>query len=145
LDTVRAVARARLAGAAVSLGTARAALTYAVNYAVERHAFGRPIAEYQAVSFPLADIEMNLHAVRLSAFDALQEIGTLDDESLIERCSSRVVNRAHALAADATKLAVNTLGGHGYLEDHPCERWYRDAGMLACLDFDPLDAPLLLA
>ncbi|WP_019873336.1 acyl-CoA dehydrogenase family protein [Sporichthya polymorpha] len=143
--TARAVASARLGGAAVALGTARTALAYALRYAAERRAFGRPIADYQAVSFPLADIEMNLHAVRLAAWDATQQIALSADPIDIEQRSGRVAARAYGLACESTRVAVNTLGGHGYLEDHPCERWYRDAATLAAIDFDPLAAPLLLA
>jgi alkylation response protein AidB-like acyl-CoA dehydrogenase len=88
---------------------------------------------------------MNLHAVRLGAFDVIQDAAGSYDADAIERRTSRVASRAIGVATDATRLAVNVLGGHGFLEDHPCERWYRDAAMLASIDFDPLDAPLLRA
>ncbi|HEY7627200.1 MAG TPA: acyl-CoA dehydrogenase family protein, partial [Ilumatobacteraceae bacterium] len=67
---VRTFELSRIEVAACSIGVARAALEYARDYAGERHAFGRPIARFQGVSFPLADAVTRLHAARLLTWDA---------------------------------------------------------------------------
>jgi alkylation response protein AidB-like acyl-CoA dehydrogenase len=132
------VAGMRLAVASILIGTGAAAVTYAAEYASNREAFGRTIADFQGVAFPLADADTAVEAARLSIRDLAADIdGIHDAERLADRTARAVAGAVHA-GTLATATAVNTLGGHGYLTDHPVERWYRDAAVLATIDFDPL-------
>jgi hypothetical protein len=134
----RCIAGMRLALASISIGVARTALRYAAEYAAERQAFGRPIANFQGVSFPLVDCEMAIDAARLAVSDVAAGIDGSEDARRLADEVAVAVAAAGQVGAATTAAAVNTLGGHGYLTDHPVERWYRDAVVLAALDFDPL-------
>ncbi len=114
----------RLGIAACSVGVAQAALDYAVDYAREREQFGRPIAEFQGVSFMLADMatqvaaarSLTLHAARLR--DAGRPFGTAAAQAKLFASDT-----AMRVATDA----VQVLGGYGYVADHPVERYLREA------------------
>lgn len=134
---LRALALHRLSLAAVAVGTAEAAFAYAVDYAKQRIAFGNRIADYQGVSFPLANLAMAIQAARLTMWEAAGEFHTADHDVLEVRASRALVD-ATTVAVRATRDSINTLGGHGFLTDHPVERWYRAAITLAAVDFDPL-------
>lgn len=133
----RAVQVLRLEVAAVLLGTARAALAYAADYADTRSAFGRPISSYQGVAFPLVDADIEIDAARLLVWRAAW---ALDRDADAGNLVAEAVARAGRAAMDTTRTAVNTLGGHGFISDHPVEQWYRAAAVLTALDFDPLEA-----
>ena len=140
----RVASRLRLAVAALALGCASRARSYACAYASERIAFGRPIAALQGVSFMMADAEMQLDAARLEAWHTAT---TLDDTPIaeLERAVSRAVNYSCAVACAVTRDAIQVLGGHGFIEDHPVERWYRAAAALSAVDFDPTCTPFAAA
>lgn len=131
------VDRLRLAVAAAQVGTAMRAVEYASKYATERVAFGRPIAGFQGVAFPLAEALMRIHEVRLEVTEAAV---LLDADRYAEAAQAvtRAVNYAGEVATEATRTAVQTLGGHGFIAEHPVEIWYRAATALAAIDFDPL-------
>lgn len=131
-----AVARTRLLPAAISLGGGHRAREYATRYATEREAFGSPIFAFQGVSFPLADDQIGLDAARLGLWRVASALDAGDEKAPL--AVSAVVNECHAAANTATRDAIQTLGGHGFLADHPVERWYRCAAMLSSLDNDPL-------
>ncbi|WP_217575047.1 acyl-CoA dehydrogenase family protein [Streptomyces sp. GbtcB7] len=131
------VGRIRLAVAAAQVGTAQRAVEYASKYATERVAFGRPIAGFQGVSFPLAEAQIRIEAVRLEIAEAATLLDG-DDYGDHADAVTRVVNYAGEVAAEATRTAVQTLGGHGFIVEHPVELWYRSAAALSALDFDPL-------
>ena len=114
--------------------SARRAVDYASNYATERVAFGRPIAAFQGVSFLMAEALTRIAAVRLDLLDAAAQI---DCGTVAEDAVTWAVNYATAAATQATRDAVQVLGGHGFITDHPVELWYRAAAALAALDFDP--------
>jgi alkylation response protein AidB-like acyl-CoA dehydrogenase len=102
----------------------RAALEHAVEYARERHAFGRPIADFQAVSFRLADAKLKLDQARLLAHHAAR----LADEGKpfsLEAAMAKVA--ASEAGYFATWAAQQTLGGVGYIRDSPVQKWLRDA------------------
>lgn len=138
IELHRCVAGYRLAVASIMLGTAESAIRYAAYYAAERQAFGRAISEFQGVAFPLVDAEIAVDAARLAVRDLAAEIDVTDDPRRLAEVASDVVAGASQAGVVATGTAVNTLGGHGYLTDHPVERWYRDAAVLAAMDFDVL-------
>jgi acyl-CoA dehydrogenase len=114
----------RIEVAACSIGVARAALEYARDYANQREAFGRPIGRFQGVSFPLADAVTRLHASRLLTWDAAR---TADRGEEFGVKASMAKLFASETAVATTSQAMQVLGGHGYVEDHPIEKWFRDA------------------
>jgi acyl-CoA dehydrogenase len=121
---VRTFELSRIEVAACSIGVARAALEYARDYANQRHAFGRPIARFQGVSFPLADAVTRLHASRLLTWDAAR---AADRGEPFGTKASMAKLFASETAVATTSQAMQVLGGHGYVEDHPIEKWFRDA------------------
>jgi hypothetical protein len=134
----RAIALFRLQIAALALGAGTASLDYAHAYASERIAFGKPIIKNQGVAFPFADSAMALDAARLDVIALAADLPHLDDAAEVERRTTSAVVRTTRRALDTTRIGVNSLGGHGYLQDHPVERWYRAATTLSAVDFDPL-------
>lgn len=136
----RAVAAFRIGVAAVLLGTARAELAYAADYANTRVAFGQPIAQYQGVAFPLVEVDMEIDTSRLLVWKAAADIETLTDIATIIDRTADVVSRCHRTVLEAGRHGINTLGGHGFIQDHPVEQWHRGAATLAGLDFDPLES-----
>lgn len=132
-----AVQRIRLSTAAVAIGTASRAIDYAAQYANERVAFGRPIAAFQGVSFPLAEAFTRIAAARFEIVAAAEQLDR-DTAGEHDERVTRAVNYASVVATETTRDALQTLGGHGFITDHPVEMWYRSAAALAALDFDPL-------
>lgn len=130
------VSHVRLQTAALSIGCGQRAVNYAAEYAAGREAFGRPIASFQGVAFLLAEAQMQLDAARLEVWEAAARLaaGDLTD---IERITTLAVNYAGRVATAATRDALQVLGGHGFITDHPVELWYRQAATLAAIDFDP--------
>lgn len=121
---VRTFELSRIEVAACSIGVARAALEYARDYAKQRHAFGRSIARFQGVSFPLADAVTRLQASRLLTWDAAR---SADRGEPFGTKASMAKLFASENAVATTNQALQVLGGHGYVEDHPIEKWLRDA------------------
>ncbi len=120
--------RARLVTAARAVGLARAAFEHAARYATERRAFGRPVAEHQAIAFMVADMAVAIDAARALLWRAAWRF----DRG--ERAGAEVAMAlAQALEAAMTVStdAVQVLGGHGFMQDHPVEKWMRDAKSLA--------------
>src|SRR3990167_6201196 len=111
--------------ATLGLGLAEGAYDYALGYAKERHAFGKPIAEFQAIQFMLADMATQIEAARLLVYQAAQmfDAGAPD--------LTYYASLAKLFATDAamrvTTDAVQILGGAGYVNEHPVERMMRDA------------------
>jgi len=126
----RALAHARLWVAALLVGVARAACEYAMRYAQERVAFGRPIAHHQGLAFLLADMATAVEAARLAVWHAAVAVGS-------ERGGEREAAWALAEAAEQALFvgpnAVQVLGGHGFMKDHPVEKWMREIRTLAQL------------
>ncbi|MGE8496586.1 MAG: acyl-CoA dehydrogenase family protein [Pseudomonas sp.] len=114
---------ATLAWCALAVGTCQAALEYVSTYCNERVAFGEPISHRQGVAFMVADIAVELDAMRLMVWRACARA----EQGLPFR---REAYLARLLCAEkAMKIgtdAVQLLGGHGFTKEHPAERWYRD-------------------
>lgn len=121
---LESLAHGRLGVAAQAIGIARAALDLAVKYAAERQQFGRPIKDFQAIQFKLADM-----AVRVAAARALLH-ETAPQELSGPRGAARAA-MAKLFASEAatwvTTQAVQVFGGYGYMRDYPVERLFRDA------------------
>ncbi|MBO1579653.1 acyl-CoA dehydrogenase AcdA [Bacillus sp. XF8] len=110
--------------AAQAVGIAQGALDASVEYARERHQFGKPIAAQQGIGFKLADMATNVEAARLLTYQA----AWLESEGLPygkESAMSKVF--AGDTAMKVTTEAVQVFGGYGYTKDYPVERFMRDA------------------
>ena len=114
----------RIGIAAQSIGMARAAFEAARAYAAERHAFGKPIGEHQAVAFRLADMATRIEAARLLVWRAAKRI----DAGLTATTESAMAKlTASETAMFCSWAAVQTLGGWGYSREFLAEKWMRDA------------------
>ncbi len=117
------VQRARIAWCALAVGTAQAVLDYAIPYVNERVAFGEPISNRQAVAFGVANVGIELEGMRLLTYRAASRA----DQG---RAFAREAALARRLCAEQGARigseGVQLLGGHGYIKEHPVERWYRD-------------------
>lgn len=113
----------RIGIASQSIGMARAAFEAARDYAKERQSFGKPIAEHQAVSFRLADAATQIEAARLMTLNAAR-LRDMGQPCLKEASMAKLF--ASEMAEKVCSMAIQTLGGYGYLKDFPVERIYRD-------------------
>ncbi len=111
--------------AAQALGIARAALEYATEYANRREAFGGPIIDNQGIAFPLADLATEIDGARLLTWRASWMAATGVQFERGEGSMSKLA--ASEVAVRTTERAIQTMGGWGYVKDHPVEKWYRDA------------------
>jgi alkylation response protein AidB-like acyl-CoA dehydrogenase len=116
--------RERPAVAAGMLGIARSAFESAVDYSSKRHQFGRPIKEFEGVSFKLSDMLVKLEAARLLIVKAAR----LLDEGKLARLEGAIAKLfATESAFEITHQALQVHGGIGYTKDLPIERYFRDA------------------
>ena len=124
VNTLQILDRGRITIGALSLGLARGALEESLAYARERKAFGKPIADYEAIRWMLADIKTELEAARLLVHRAatLADAGRpfTREASIAKLFASEVANRA-------CNKAVQIHGGYGYTREFPVERYLRDA------------------
>ena len=113
----------RLAWCALAVGTGQAVLDYVTPYVKTREAFGEPIAHRQSVAFMVANIAIELQAMRLLTYKAAGRAAAGKD-------FAREVALARKLCAEKGMAigndGVQLLGGHGFVKEHPVERWYRD-------------------
>ena len=121
----------RLGWCAVAVGTAQAVLDYVTEYVRERRAFGEPISNRQAVAFTVSNIAIELDGMRLATYRAASRV----DQSLPfarEGALARrlCAERGMAIGSDGVQM----LGGHGYVKEHPVERWYRDLRAVGLLE-----------
>jgi alkylation response protein AidB-like acyl-CoA dehydrogenase len=114
----------RPAVGAQAIGIARAAWEYALEYAKERKAFGKPIIQHQGIAFMLADMITETDAARLLVWRAawLSRNGTYKNA---EGSQSKL--KAGRVAVWVTERAIQILGGYGYVKEYPVERWHRDS------------------
>ncbi|MBX6354231.1 MAG: acyl-CoA dehydrogenase family protein [Micromonosporaceae bacterium] len=121
----------RLGIAACAVGLAQAALDYATEYAREREQFGRPIIEFQGLSFLLADMATQVAAARALTLAAarLKDAGRPFG---VEAAKAKLF--ASDVAMRVTTDAVQVLGGYGYVADHPVERYMREAKALQIVE-----------
>ncbi len=111
---------ARCCGAALRLVDSTA------DWAQEREAFGSAIAEYQGVSFPLADSLTELHAARLLTYHAAHAFDVLEDRRVVHGKVSMAKLYASEMAGRVADRAVQALGGRGYMTESPAARFYRE-------------------
>lgn len=128
LNSLRPVVAAR------GLGTAEGCLAYAVQYAKERETFGKKVIQHQAIGFSLAEIAMQIEAVRLLTYKAAQMV----DQGSYGKKAAPYFSMAKAMATElANKAAYDCLqamGSYGYSSEYPMERYYRDARQLTIVE-----------
>ena len=115
----------RPAVAAQAVGVARAAYEYALQYAQERTAFGKPIIMNQSIAFMLADMATQIDAARLMTLRAAWLSRNGGGYKNGEGSMSKLM--AGRTAVWVTERAIQILGGYGYTREYPVERWHRDA------------------
>ena len=130
-DFVRITNCSQVALSAMAVGVARAAFEYSRDYAKERVAFGEPIAARQAIAFMLAEMAIEIDATRLMVWEAAWK---LDRNEKASKEASVVKMYADDMVIMVTDRAVQILGGHGYVRDHPVELWLRNGRGFATFD-----------
>jgi alkylation response protein AidB-like acyl-CoA dehydrogenase len=130
-DYTECVRLSRIAWAALACGTGKAVLDYVIPYVNERHAFGEPISHRQAVAFMVANIGIELEGARLTmlraAARAEQGKPYAREAALARKLTAEYGMR---IGSDGVQL----LGGHGYVKEHPVERWYRDLRAIGVME-----------
>jgi len=121
----------RVGLAALAIGQARAAYEYALQYAKERVAFGEPIAHRQSIAFMLANMRIELEATRLMVWEAAYKLDNREDAT---KAAVLAKQYADKMVLEVTDSAVQVLGGHGYVRDHPVELWLRNGRGFAAWD-----------
>jgi alkylation response protein AidB-like acyl-CoA dehydrogenase len=117
------VALGRLGWCALAVGTAQAALDYVISYVNERKAFGEPVSHRQAVAFAVSNIAIELESMRLATYRAASRADQGKPYARETALARRLcAERGMGIGSDGVQL----LGGHGYVKEHPVERWYRD-------------------
>jgi len=115
----------RLTIGAQALGVAQGAVDYCIRYVQERKQFGKPIAEFQGVSFLLADMAMKTEAARALIYTAAAASERMDPNLTFMSAAAKCF--ASDVAMEVTTNGVQLLGGYGYTRDYPLERMMRDA------------------
>jgi alkylation response protein AidB-like acyl-CoA dehydrogenase len=128
LNSCRPVVGAR------GLGLAEGAMSYALEFARQREAFGKPIADLQAIQFMFADMAIQIEAARLLVYQGAWRV----DQGLYDREHAAYLSIAKAYATEVgvkvSSDAMQILGAQGYMMDHPLERHYRDARQLMIVE-----------
>ncbi len=114
----------RISIAALSVGIAQGAYEAAVKYAKERQQFGKPIAEFQAIQFKLADMATQIECARLLT---LQAAATKDAGKAVTQKSAMAKLFASEIAVRVAEESVQIHGGYGYTKDYPAEKYWRDS------------------
>jgi alkylation response protein AidB-like acyl-CoA dehydrogenase len=130
-DLQRFVDLSRIGACALAVGTCQAVLDYTRDYCNERIAFGEPISHRQAVAFMVADIAIELDAMRLMTWRAASRA----EQGLDFHKEAYLAH--HFCAEHAMKIGtdgVQLLGGHGFCREHPVEMWYRNLRAIAILE-----------
>ncbi len=126
----RALARARLYAAGLLVGVMRASAEFSRAYALERIAFGRPIAHHQALAFLIVDMASAVDCARVLAQHAAWQLDRGHDAS--EACATAFLEAAEQ-AVFVTPNGLQILGGHGYMQDYPVEKFMREARALGLM------------
>ena len=114
----------RISIAALSVGIAQGAYEAAVKYAKERHQFGKPIAEFQAIQFKLADMATQIECARLLT---LQAAALKDAGVNVTQKSAMAKLYASEVAVKVSEESIQIHGGYGYTKDYPAEKYWRDS------------------
>ena len=123
----RVLARARLHSTAMLVGVMRESAEFSRQYALDRVAFGKPIAHHQALAFLITDMATAVDTARLLLWDAAWRLDSGEDAR--EACASAYVEAVEQ-AMFVTPNGVQILGGHGFMQDYPAEKFMREARAL---------------
>jgi alkylation response protein AidB-like acyl-CoA dehydrogenase len=122
-DYVECVQRARVAWCSLAVGAAEATLDYVKQYVNERVAFGEPISNRQGVAFAVSDIGIESEGMRLATYRAASRADQGQDFAREAAMARRLcAQKGMQIGSEGVQL----LGGHGFVKEHPVERWYRD-------------------
>nr|WP_221380914.1 acyl-CoA dehydrogenase family protein [Actinoplanes polyasparticus] len=124
---LRILDEGRIAIAALSVGLAQGCVDESVRYARQREAFGRPIGDYQAMQFMIADMEMRAHIARVGYYDAAARM--LAGEDFKRYAAVAKLNASNA-AMENSRWATQIHGGYGFMNESAVGRFYRDAKIL---------------
>lgn len=127
-QVLSALEAGRINVAARAVGVSQASLTAAMNYAKDRHAFGRPIADFQAIQLRLADLAVETQAARLLTWWAADQLDK-NERADVQTAMAKVFASEVALRSSLEALRVH--GGYGYSTEFEVERYYRDAPLMA--------------
>lgn len=121
----------RLAWCALAIGTGQAVLDYVTPYVKGREAFGEPIANRQSVAFMVANIAIELQGMRLLTYRAASRAAAGKDFSReVALARKACTDKGMQIGLDGVQL----LGGHGFVKEHPVERWYRDLRAIGIME-----------
>lgn len=124
IQSLKVLDGGRISIAALSLGIAIGAFEAALKYSKERHQFNRPIADFQAISFKLAEMATKIEAAKLLTFRAAE----LKNKGLpVTKESAMAKLYASETAVSVANDCVQIFGGYGYTKDFPVEKYYRDS------------------
>jgi alkylation response protein AidB-like acyl-CoA dehydrogenase len=123
VDSMKILDGGRISIAALALGMARGAWAAALKYAKQRRQFGRPIADFEAIQFYLAEMATEIDAARLLTERAARE---RDGGEETTRHSAQAKLYASEVAVRVADRALQIHGGYGYIKDYPVEKFYRD-------------------
>jgi acyl-CoA dehydrogenase len=115
--------RQRVALSALATGVARGAFEYARDYAKERVQFGEPIATKQAIAFMLAEMAIEIDALRLMTWEAAWKLDKGEDATAEAYITKQYADKTSLFVTDS---AVQVLGGYGFIREFPAERWLRN-------------------
>jgi alkylation response protein AidB-like acyl-CoA dehydrogenase len=114
----------RVALAAMAVGVSKAAFEYSRDYAKDRDVFGVKVAQKQAIAFMLAEMATEIEAIRLLVWEAAWMLD--NDKPEASKQAYLAMTGAADMAMMVTDRAVQILGGHGYIREHPVEMWMRN-------------------
>ncbi|HME00165.1 MAG TPA: acyl-CoA dehydrogenase [Terriglobia bacterium] len=123
VDSLKVLDKGRISIAALAVGMAQGAYEAALAYAKQRRQFGRPIAEFQAIQFKLADMATEIDAARLLTYRAAR---LADQGCRVTREGAMAKLFAGEVAVRVANEAVQIHGGYGFIKDYPAEKYYRD-------------------
>lgn len=123
IDAMKTLDGGRISIAALAVGIARGAYEAARDYAKQRTAFGKAIAEFQAIQFMLADMATEIDAARLLTYRAA---AIKDEGQKVTQFSAMAKLYASEVAVRCTEKGVQIFGGYGFIKDFPAEKYYRD-------------------
>lgn len=123
VDSLRILDGGRISIAALSIGTAQGAYEAALKYSKQRKQFGRPVSEFQAIQFKLADMATGIEAARLMTNRAAW---MKDQSQRMTKESSMAKLFASEVAVRVCDEALQIHGGYGFIKDYPVEKFYRD-------------------
>jgi alkylation response protein AidB-like acyl-CoA dehydrogenase len=122
---------ARLGWCALAVGTSQAVIDYVIPYVNDRVAFGEPVSHRQGVAFKVADMATELEGMRLVTLRAASRAEQAKPHAREVALARKLcTDKGMAIGSDGVQL----LGGHGYVKEHPVERWYRDLRAIGLME-----------